>query len=589
MLSNHCSRFLVLVVAILISWFATTFLFPNDADSKPAMSPGEQLTAELSGIEQQAARSIAAENPGLPGLKAALQSVQTGLEKLSSGEGLRLSRGDSSLEDLRPVLMFRLAALHARLGNKKEAFQTLDEILLELPRWLRDELSKSAAFASLAEDPEFQRMKTRLERAAALWDGAAFGTPFKENLSEDEKVAGLSFFWSEVKSNFMKPSRLVEVNWDGLYMSYLPRVRATQSTFEYYRVLQEMCAQLQDGHTQMFMPLELYARQASVAGLDTALIEDRVIVLSVDSEFLRNQGIRPGQEIVSIDGIPVRKYAEERIAPFQCASTPQDRAWRTYSAQPLTTGPKDVRVELELKTADGNSIRTSVPREAPLGPPNIPLIEARILDGNIAHVILNSLNNPQVVSEFRKIFEDTIQRADGLIIDIRNNGGGNSWNGYQILNYLTNQPYLTSKWKSRSYCPTFRSWGKGLQWRVYPAEENRSDCPNPFTKPVALLTGPRTYSAAEDFCVAFRNAGRGKIIGEPTGGSTGNPLMIKLPGGGTGIICTKLDSFPDGSPFVGVGIQPDILVPASVEDIRSGVDRVLKVAVETVTRKSPSE
>lgn len=57
-----------------------------------------------------------------------------------------------------------------------------------------------------------------------------------------------------------------------------------------------------------------------------------------------------------------------------------------------------------------------------------------------------------------------------------------------------------------------------------------------------VLTSARTYSAAEDFVVAFDAMKRGTIVGEPTGGSTGQPLLFVLPGGGTGRVCTKRDS-----------------------------------------------
>lgn len=42
---------------------------------------------------------------------------------------------------------------------------------------------------------------------------------------------------------------------------------------------------------------------------------------------------------------------------------------------------------------------------------------------------------------------------------------------------------------------------------------------------VVVLTSPRTYSAAEDFASAFDVMRRGLIVGEPTGGSTGQPLF----------------------------------------------------------------
>jgi hypothetical protein len=53
----------------------------------------------------------------------------------------------------------------------------------------------------------------------------------------------------------------------------------------------------------------------------------------------------------------------------------------------------------------------------------------------------------------------------------------------------------------------------------------------PFLKPIVVLSSPRTFSAAEDFLVAFKPLKRGLIVGEPSGGSTGQPLIISLPGG----------------------------------------------------------
>jgi len=574
-------RLLGVMAIACLGVLSSSFAAPDD--SANTTSRADELIAYLTKVEKEAAQAIGNEKSSAEAIQALVPTVESGLATINSSESLRLANGDSTLQDLRPLLVFRLAALHARLGHKEEAFQLLHSVLLELPGWLRGDIPNSAAFASLAEDPDFKQLKTRLARVTALWDGSSFATDFTENLSEDEKIAGLSVFWSEVKNNFMDPSRLVELEWDRLYLSYLPRVRQSQSTFEYYRLLQEMCARLQDGHSRIWMPRELHSQQVGAGGLETGLIEDKVLILAVDSETLRDQGIRPGQEITRVDGIPVRKYAEERVAPYQSASTPQDLAAQVYS-QNLTAGPKDNPVELELRTTGGDTVSRSIARNWNQSG-NRPLVESRMLEGNIAYVAINSLNDPNVVSEFGKAFADTVQRANALILDIRNNGGGNSGNGYEVLNYLTDQPYLTSSWKTRSYSPTFRSWGKGLQWRSYPAGEIKPNRPKYFTGPVALLIGPRTYSAAEDFCIAFRNAKRGLMIGELTGGSTGNPLFVRLPGGGGATICTKLDSYPDGSLFVGVGIRPDKTVAASIEDVRAGRDRVLETAIKTLSEK----
>src|SRR5215210_727589 len=79
----------------------------------------------------------------------------------------------------------------------------------------------------------------------------AFKSPYRENIGEDEKAAGLSRFWSEVKYNFANFDLVQGLDWDALHLEYLPKVRATKSTLEYYRVLTELCARLKDGHTNV--------------------------------------------------------------------------------------------------------------------------------------------------------------------------------------------------------------------------------------------------------------------------------------------------------------------------------------------------
>ena len=106
-----------------------------------------------------------------------------------------------------------------------------------------------------------------------------------------------------------------------------------------------------------------------------------------------------------------------------------------------------------------------------------------------------------------------------------------------------------------------------------------------YKKPVLVLISAATYSAAEDFVVAFDSMQRGTLVGEATGGSTGQPLFIKLPGGGRARICTKQDTYPDGRVFVGVGVQPQHIVKQTVDGVRAGRDEVLEAALATLQPK----
>jgi C-terminal processing protease CtpA/Prc len=92
---------------------------------------------------------------------------------------------------------------------------------------------------------------------------------------------------------------------------------------------------------------------------------------------------------------------------------------------------------------------------------------------------------------------------------------------------------------------------------------------------VAVLASGRTAGPAEDFLAAFRGGNRGPIIGEASGGSTGQTAVLPLPSGWQLRVTVTRDAFPDGSEFVRTGIVPDIPVEVRVNDVLAGRDAVL--------------
>ena len=90
-----------------------------------------------------------------------------------------------------------------------------------------------------------------------FWESPAMKTPFKPDLSVEEKIAGLSKFWSEAKYNFINFHLVSNLDWDKTYLEFIPKVLAAKSTLEYYKVLQMLCAKLKDGHTYVYLPDEL--------------------------------------------------------------------------------------------------------------------------------------------------------------------------------------------------------------------------------------------------------------------------------------------------------------------------------------------
>jgi C-terminal processing protease CtpA/Prc len=397
-----------------------------------------------------------------------------------------------------------------------------------------------------------------------------------------EKIAGLSLFWSEARHCFANFDLAGDLDWDALYLEFLPKVRATQSTYQYYRVMQAFAARLHDGHSGVNLPPELDQSLHAAMIRTRALADGVVAIAEVHDPSLRQQGIEPGLEIVAVDGQPVAEYAAQRVAPYKSASTPQDLAQRVHGYS-LLIDLADVPVSLTLRGSDGKTFERSVPRR-PIrelwpylkGPP---AVEWRMLDGGVVYLAMNTFNTSEAAERLESDFEQ-VRRATALILDLRRNTGGNSSEGYRVLSCLISQPVEASRWKTRESRAAERAWGQPERWYSGSHGQIEPHATLRYDGPVIVLTSATTASAAEDFLVAFDTARRGPIVGEPTCGSTGQPLLFRLPGGGAGYVCTKRDTYPDGREFVGCGVQPTHHVATTIADLRSGRDPVLEKAME---------
>jgi carboxyl-terminal processing protease len=481
-----------------------------------------------------------------------------------------------------------LATAYAQLDRIEEAATALTAVCARL-----DERSAAASlYVFYAE--RFQRHAHAALQAApavaaalrrmtakdpyARFRARALASPFQPTLSEDQRIAGLSLFWSEVKYNFANFDLVPELDWDAAYLQALGEVRASADTLAFYQSLQRLCAQLRDAHTNVYLPDPLQQRLMARPPLRPMLAEGRVFVGKVRSKQLRELGIAAGQEITQIDGVPVVDYAERTFGPFVSASTPQDRQTRLLVYQ-LLCGPVDRELRLTLRDPQPPSATREVvvPRKGHDVDAREPDYQLT-MHGDIAHVTLGTFEDDAVATRFVADFE-RIRAARALVLDVRENGGGSSNVGYRILSHLTDKPFFGSRWETAAYRPSFRAWGRAPEAHTGKSEPISPAAGPHFDKSVAVLISARSFSAAEDFAVAFDAMRRGDLIGEPTGGSTGQPLQLRLPGGGSARICTKRDRYPDGREFVGKGVQPTIAVAPTVADVVAGRDTVLERAL----------
>jgi C-terminal processing protease CtpA/Prc len=405
-------------------------------------------------------------------------------------------------------------------------------------------------------------------------------TVMKENLSTEEKITGLSKCWAEAKYNFANFDLVPKLNWDSLYTVFIPKILATKSTIDYYRVLQNFYFYLRDGHTAIALPASYRKEMSGDLPLQVRWVENKALVVKNNSQQTEEKRIKVGDELIAVNGEPLQDYIKKNVSPFLHFSTPQDSTERIYRYDLFTAKAGD-QWQLTFKTPEGKTaVQSFVFTETRQRPP---LLQFTVLPGNIGYVQLNSFGDEKIVQQFDSIFP-ALSKTSSLIIDVRNNGGGNGGNGFEILGYLTDKPFYTGKAMIRQYRPVGRSW-EGIEkgnieedsWKPY---KNKL-----YSNPVVVLTSGATYSAAEDFTATFKNMKRGAVIGEPSGGSTGQPVFFSLPGGGVGYVCSKRDFFSDGTEFVGVGIQPDVRAYPTIKGVTSGKDDVLQAAINYLQKR----
>ncbi|MCP4903286.1 MAG: hypothetical protein GY906_40510 [bacterium] len=416
-----------------------------------------------------------------------------------------------------------------------------------------------------------------------------------EAITNEEKIWGLMQVWAEAKFNFPFFDQVPNLDWDASVQEYIPRIIAAKDTENYFDVLMEFAAQLKDGHTAVIPPWRLVRPGWDQPPVEVHVIGDRFFVARVGvSDQIKNQRIYPGLEILEIgNGIPIMTYFNDTVLRLGSRGTKQ--ADEAIGLITLLHGPEDSVVSLKIKDMDGTVRSIALTRRSLQDDGRIfqwrllewygadPSVEVRNLADGITHIRVLNFMKTEGRGQFREVFERLdLRSTKGIILDIRFNPGGDSSNADDVVSYFVDEPTKATMWKSRRYVPAYRSWDREPEWEqsdpaiIQPREGTR------YQGPLVVLTGPSTYSSAEDFLVPLSYSGRAVLVGGTTAGSTGNPIYVNLPRGGRFRVVSKRDLSPNGTEFVGYGISPDVVVEPTPQDLFEGRDPVLEAGIEEI-------
>ncbi len=428
-------------------------------------------------------------------------------------------------------------------------------------------------------------------------------------LTQEQRLYGLSLLWMEASYNFAYFDQVPGLDWDATYKNYIPKVLAAESDFQYYRLLSRFMAELSDGMTYVEMDPRLIDENIAFPPVKLAEAQHQAVVVGVAKELADQLPL--GAVITKVDGRDVKSVLMEQVFPYVSSSTESIRWFEAIKGNRrlgygLLAGNDGSRVELEFMTPTGSVEKVQLQRKRDLSNVEWTLangvidkrqpVSYKALANNIGYVALNDFSSEQVSDAFLKLVPK-LQKSAGLILDLRHNTGGNTFVAEDILKHLTFRDLEGTRTKMRIHNSTYKAWGKysaqfswakkyepyfkGTAWQVNEPDKIFADEIADIEKvviPTVILISRETSAAAESFLVYASSAKHITLIGEPTFGSTGQPLDIELPGGGHAKICTKRETFADGRDFVGVGIQPDLFVERDIDFYLADHDKALSSA-----------
>lgn len=368
------------------------------------------------------------------------------------------------------------------------------------------------------------------------------------------------------------------VDWGDLVSGYRPRIEEAESDEATFATLEEMLAELNDGHAGVTPPV---VRNAGCTFVETREIEGQAVVVRTAGNALE-AGLSAGSTILSVDGWPLEEALEDINELLRYGSTARQRRARAF--QWLLHTPYGEEREITFETPEGEE-RTAVlvcaedpaaAAEAGKGGDIwdvlVPAAERRVvsrrLESGIGYVRVPTFG-VDLVAEFDAALDDLLD-APGLIIDLRGNGGGNSAYGDQMAGRLMEEPFAYGRDTYAARLPT-RAWRGAMTFRVIPREPI-------YDGPVVVIMETSNFSSAEQFLISLIDSGRVQTAGRPTSGGSGNPTVFRQPGPRDVRFSTASFVRNDGTPIEGRGLHPDVLVSWTVEDFRQGRDPDLETA-----------
>ena len=376
--------------------------------------------------------------------------------------------------------------------------------------------------------------------------------------------------WETIQERYYDPT-FHGIDWHAKRATFRPAAARASNTQEFYDVLRQMIASLKDAHTRVYSPDEKFdwwnPRFVTV-GLTVREVQGAPTVLHIEQgSAAAKTGIQQGDVISTIDNLPVAAFIAQRM---RSAGLADDVNARFRTVATLFDGAAGTAVKVSWTTRNGKQKSAVLQRywsQRQLGFNNQ-------RKGKIAVLRIDAFTQ-SVALDFSKVLPDVLNGADGIILDLRFNGGGDAEAMADVASLFLDDGTNLGKFADRSGASfELQTFSKRL-WRV----------PGllPTKLPLVVLTSENTSSAAEILVAALQTKNRARVIGTETCGCV---LAIRnrhaLPDGGVLDVSEFDYRTAAGVRLEGAGVKPDKTTQLTRRDIYSRHDPAFELAKSTL-------
>lgn len=313
-----------------------------------------------------------------------------------------------------------------------------------------------------------------------------------------------------------------------------------------------MLETLGDPHTSYMDPDEFTQLNTSLSGeyegigayVDTST-EYLTVISPIPGSPAEAAGLRSGDAVIAIDGKDMTGVDPEL-------------------ARKQVLGPAGSVVTLTIKRGDQPLFDVEITRAKIV----IKSADGKMLDNGIAYVQLTTFGDkttPELKATLKTLMA---QNPGGLILDLRNNGGGYLQTAIEVASqFIPDGEVVMYEQYGNGERDIYNSLGDGLATDI----------------PMVVLINEGTASASEIVAGALQDYGRAKLVGVVSygKGSVQLPTMLSNNQGAVKITIAKWLT-PNERLIHGIGLTPDVFVVMTEEDYNNNRDPQLDAAIKTL-------